>query len=66
MSSSLIEGCFFLNWNFHVGCTLPETNVESDWPSVKQISSSNHPFSGAMLVLGRVLLTKEYVVLVLK
>ncbi len=35
--------------------TLPETNIAPEnRPSGKEISSSNHPFSGAMLVSGRV------------
>ena len=35
--------------------TLPESNTAPEnRPSQKEISSSNHPFSGAMLVAGRV------------
>ena len=47
-------------WNEHIefrAVTLPETNIlvaPENKPSQKGISSSNHPFSGAMLVSGRV------------
>ena len=40
---------------FFLKITLPETNMAPEnRPSQKDISSSNHQFSGAMLVSGRV------------
>ena len=37
--------------------TFPETNISNEHrPSQKEISSSNHPCSGAMLVLGRAII----------
>ena len=44
--------------------TLPETNIApANRPSLKEISSSNHPFSRAMLVSGRVNKSKKMCVM---
>ena len=42
--------------------TLPETNIAPEnGPSQKEISSSNHTFSGAMLVSGRVIVCCSFI-----
>ena len=42
------------NTAFFYGVSLPKTNIVPENRPQKEISSSNHPFSGAMLVLGSV------------
>ena len=47
-------------WTLKIGLpkkegTMPKANIAPEiWPSQKETSISNHPFSGAMLVSGRV------------